>query len=431
MKKDNRYIAFKLLEQYFESNLYINDVISNYFDKNNMETSNKNFINNLVLGIVRMKGKYDYIFSSIYHGNYKKIKKKVRYILYIGAHQIEEMDSIPDYAAISTTVDIAKSLFPGLDRIVNALLRNFISSSDKYKFKENDKKTYPLLSHPDWLLGRWIKNFGIKKTADICDFNNTSQCLWFRINKDFKKVIKNLKDERYNFEFHEIHDLFFKTNKSHLLIKSSLFTEGYISIQNPINGCIVDLLDPKNIDTIIDGCSAPGGKGAFIALKAPEATIISIDNNLKRIKKIKESLVRHNIKNIKISVKDLSRDEIPKSNKILVDVPCTGTGSINRRIDIKWRRTEKELRDIGLLQYNILSNAAKYLDTNGIIVYSTCSIEPEENELLIERFMDAHNYIVEDASNFVNNNIVHNKAIKVFPGEYSLDGGFAIRLRKL
>ena len=127
MKKDNRYIAFKLLEQYFESNLYINDIISNYFDKNNLETSDKNFINNLVLGIVRMKGKYDYIFSSIYHGNYKKIKNKIRYILYIGSHQIEEMDSIPDHAAISTTVDIAKSLFPGLDRLVNALLRNFIS----------------------------------------------------------------------------------------------------------------------------------------------------------------------------------------------------------------------------------------------------------------------------------------------------------------
>ena len=116
---------------------------------------------------------------------------------YIGAHQIKEMDSIPDHAAISTTVDLTKFLFPGLDKLVNALLRNFISSCDKYKFKENDKKTYPLLSHPDWLVGRWIENFGLKKMIYVCNFNNTSQSLWFRINKDSKKIITILKDEAY------------------------------------------------------------------------------------------------------------------------------------------------------------------------------------------------------------------------------------------
>jgi 16S rRNA (cytosine967-C5)-methyltransferase len=431
LKKDSRYIAFKLLEEYFESDLYINDIISDYFDKKNLETTTKNFTNNLVLGVVRMKGKYDYILSSLYHGDYKKIKNKIRYILYIGVHQIEEMDSVPDHAAISTTVDIAKSLFPGLDKLVNALLRKFISKIDKYKLNKDDHKTYPLLSHPSWLLNKWIINFGLSKTIDICNFNNSSQNLWFRINKQTDKTVGMLIEEGFDVEFNEIHNLFFKTNNPHALIKSKIFNDGFLSIQNPINGFIVDLLEPKNLDTIIDGCSAPGGKGTLISLKAPKSNIISIDNNIYRTKKIREAIRRHNIKNMEILIKNLSTDKLPQSNKILLDVPCTGSGVINRRVDIKWRRTEKELKDISLLQYKILSNAAKYLDADGIIVYSTCSIEPEENELLIERFIDTHNFIVEDAANFVNNNIVQGRAIKVLPGEHSLDGGFAIRLKKI
>ena len=129
--------------------------------------------------------------------------------------------------------------------------------------------------------------------------------------------------------------------------------------------------------------------------------------------------------------KDMTKDQIPEANKILIDVPCTGTGVINRRLDIKWRRTQEELNTIRSIQYKILSNVAKYLKPKGIIVYSTCSIEPEENELLIKDFIDTNNFIVEDASNFVINHIVHNGAIKVLPGEYDLDGGFAVRLRKL
>ncbi len=431
LKTDNRYIAFKLLEQYFKSNLYINDITLRYFQSNNLEASNKNFINNLLLGVVRMKGKYDYILSDIYDGDYNKMKNKVRYILYIGMYQIEEMDSVPDHASISVSVDITKLLFPGLEKLVNALLRKFISTSEKYKLAEGKRHTYALLSHPNWLINRWIKNYGFKKAISICNFNNAPQSLWFRINKNREKTLTKLKESNYRIDNHKINELFFKTENPRMLIKSDIFNQGDISIQNPINGCIVDLLDVKNKDTIIDGCSAPGGKGTFAALKAPKSTIVSIDNNITRINKIKESIKRQRIQNIKILKKDMTKDQIPEANKILIDVPCTGTGVINRRLDIKWRRTQEELNTIRSIQYKILSNVAKYLKPKGIIVYSTCSIEPEENELLIKDFIDTNNFIVEDASNFVNNHIVHNGAIKVLPGEYDLDGGFAVRLRKL
>ena len=117
-------------------------------------------------------------------------------------------------------------------------------------------------------------------------------------------------------------------------------------------------------------------------------------------------------------------------NKILLDVPCTGTGVSNRRVDLRWKRIPEDLKSLNKMQYGILVNSSKYLSSDGILVYSTCSIEPEENEKIIDKFINEHNFIVEDASDFVNNNIVKDKAIKVLPGEHNLDGGYAVRLKR-
>ena len=215
------------------------------------------------------------------------------------------------------------------------------------------------------------------------------------------------------------------------MINTKLFSEGKLSIQNPINGFIVDLLGAENSDKIIDGCSAPGGKGSFIAHKAPNAKIYSIDNNSKRLDLVKSSLDRQRIQNVEIFNLDISKDVLPSSNKILVDVPCSGTGVINRRVDIKWRRTIDDINTLVDVQLEILENASRCLKKNGILVYSTCSIEEEENELLIEDFLDKHKFVVEDASKFVNKDIVKNGAIHNLPGTFDMDGGYAVRLKKL
>ena len=143
------------------------------------------------------------------------------------------------------------------------------------------------------------------------------------------------------------------------------------------------------------------------------------------------SAKRQNNKNIVFKYNDISKDRLPKCNKILIDVPCTGTGVINRRVDIRWRRNLSDMKKIIDLQSRILENASKYLKSNGILVYSTCSIENDENENIIEDFLNKHNYVVEDASNYVKKDIVREKSIKILPGEHGMDGGYAIRLRKL
>ena len=143
------------------------------------------------------------------------------------------------------------------------------------------------------------------------------------------------------------------------------------------------------------------------------------------------SAKRQNNKNIVFKYNDISKDRLPECNKILIDVPCTGTGVINRRVDIRWRRNLSDMKKIIDLQSRILENASKYLKSNGILVYSTCSIENDENEKIIEHFLDRNNFVVENPASYVSKDIVRGKSIKILPGEYDMDGGYAIRLRKL
>ena len=169
----------------------------------------------------------------------------------------------------------------------------------------------------------------------------------------------------------------------------------------------------------------------YISQSTKSSQIFSIDNNKKRLDLFVKSAKRQNNKNIVFKLTILSKDSLPECNKILIDVPCTGTGVINRRVDIRWKRKLNDINKIIDLQSRILENASKYLKSNGILVYSTCSIENDENENIIEHFLDRNNFVVENASNYVNKDIVRDKSIKILPGEYDMDGGYAIRLRKL
>tara|TARA_Y100001934_G_scaffold265139_1_gene342934 strand:- start:358 stop:1503 length:1146 start_codon:yes stop_codon:yes gene_type:complete len=380
-----------------------------------------------------MQGRANHIIKSLYNGKFSKLKIGIKETLGLGIYQIDHMYSIPNYAAISSTVELIKTRFPGFERIANGMLREYIRKADTFQVKENEEETLSILSHPNWLIQKWIKAYGFKKTVKICQFNNTPQRIWFRKNLNIpnSSLENKIKEMGLIPTHHPMNKFYFKVEKPRKLINSEIFKNGYLSIQNPINGFIVDLIDPKNKDIIIDGCAAPGGKGSLISAIAPNSDIISIDNNQNRLKKLYETIKRQNIKNIKIEVKNMATDSMKAADKILLDVPCTGTGVANRRVNLRWRRSIDDIREMSKIQYAMLDNASKYIKDDGIIIYSTCSIENEENQEIVDKFLKNHNFIVEDAGDFVNNNIIKDGAIKVLPGEHNLDGGFAVRLKKL
>ena len=205
-----------------------------------------------------------------------------------------------------------------------------------------------------------------------------------------------------------------------------------ISIQSPLNGCISDLLRAKNGDTIIDGCAAPGSKGTYISNVAPKSKILSIDINQNRMKLMKENINREQKRNIKLMLADLTKDSFDKVAKMILDVPCSGTGVVNRRADLKWKKSFSDISRNTKIQRKMLSNCSKYIKKGGILVYSTCSIEIEENQDIINNFLsDNKNFVLEDAADYVDNKIVYNKMINVLPGMHELDGGFAARLKRI
>ena len=380
-----------------------------------------------------MQGRANYIIKSLYNGKFSKLKNGIKETLGLGIYQIDYMDSIPNYAAISSTVELIKTRFPGFEKIANGILREYIRKADTFQVKESKEETLSILSHPNWLIRKWIKAYGFKKTVEFCQFNNSPQMIWFRKNLNISNssLENKIKAIGLTATHHPMNKIYFKVGEPRKLIKSEIFKNGYLSVQNPINGFIVNLMSPKNKDIIIDGCAAPGGKGSLISAIAPNSNIISIDNNQNRLKKIHETINRQKIKNIKIEVKDMATDSMKVADKILLDVPCTGTGVANRRVNLRWRRSIEDIGEMSKIQYAILDNASKYIKDDGVIIYSTCSIESEENEEIVDKFLQNHNFIVEDAGDFVNNNIIKDGAIKVLPGEHNLDGGFAVRLKKL
>ena len=206
-----------------------------------------------------------------------------------------------------------------------------------------------------------------------------------------------------------------------------------ISIQNPANGFVVKLLNPKKGDSIFDGCSAPGGKSMYInELTGGDVKINSYDIDNKRIDVMNKYLKNCKINNIKCQQKDLMHDLIPNYDLGLIDVPCSGTGVISKRVDIKWRRKQTDILEMNKIQNKILNNVAQYLNSGGTLVYSTCSIEKEENWEIINNFLNSNdNFRLDIASKFIPDEYVdENGCLSIFPPIHDLDGIFAARLIK-
>ena len=212
-----------------------------------------------------------------------------------------------------------------------------------------------------------------------------------------------------------------------------MFKDGKISVQDPAAGLVVKLVNPQKNEMIIDSCAAPGGKSSYMAEKMNNTgSILSLDSNEGRLKRLNSNISRLHITNIKTNLVDITEDKVPMTDKMLLDVPCSGTGVMSKRADIRWRRSIEDILEMHLLQRKILWSATDYIKTGGIIIYSTCSLEPEENWMVIDAFLKSHaNFSVENARDYIPEKYVDNKgAMFTYPPEHHIDGGYAVRLKK-
>jgi 16S rRNA (cytosine967-C5)-methyltransferase len=365
----------------------------------------------------------------------------VRNALRVGLYQILFLTRIPHHAAVNEAVEFVKK-YRGqkLADTINGLLRNIARNIEniRYPLATNDEIQYLSVvhSHPSWLVKRWHARFGFEATESLCKSNNIRPFLTLHPNSlkvDFHGFINGLVefgiDYRRCFYLDEYVTIRNLPNIRHM----RMFQEGQFFVQDESAGLVGTLTDPKPGETLIDLCAAPGGKALHAAeLMRNTGRIVAIDKYMTRLNLVQQSADRLGITNLELHEADATEFTADPADKVLVDAPCSGLGTLSKKPDIKWKREPEDIAALVKIQENILENAAKLVKPGGVLVYSTCTIEPEENGDQVHAFLAQHpEFEVERADKFIHPQLVSKDGfMETFPHKHRMDGAFAARLRK-
>ena len=391
----HRKIIFLILNDFDFYNEKIPVTFTKVFKKHpNISKKDKKRIRACVNEIIRLRGILDYLIEKGSKKRINYIDPKIKNILRLGLYEFVFDEIVPEFAAIHSSVQLAKkNINKKSSTMVNAVLRNIQRLSTKNeKFNISIIENKIELAYPKWLLERWKKKYGKEGARELCVALFTKKNMYIRLNVSrlsTDQMISNLRADNIKVIQHNEFNLFFRVIYGQQnILDNDLFKKGIISIQDPASGAIVELVNPQENDFILDVCAAPGTKSLFMAQRVGSyGRITACDNSQNRINKALNDKSRHNQDNIHWHLLDASKDKYPLHEKILIDVPCSGTGVIGRRPDIKWRLRENDIKRMAKVQLSILENISQYLKPGGKIIYSTCSLESEENEDVIKNFL--------------------------------------------
>ena len=356
----------------------------------------------LAYGAVRWQRTLDWLIARKTGGRTQKTALQI--LLRLGLYQMFWLDRIPDHAAVNETVALARQLGYGPQSgFINAVLRGHARERDETRrLLEGLKAEQPGLgySHPDWLCERWQKRWGAEKLRQLLDWNNTPPKVFARLNAlraDAAKLIEQWRSEGIEYDF--VRRDWFEENlvfelKSHpSLATLPSFQQGRFYVQDPSTLLAVRELDPQPAETILDLCAAPGGKATYIAqLMQNRGRIVAEDLNRIRLELLRENCVRLGVTcaeytcNSSIAIPELTA----QVDRVLVDVPCSNTGVMRRRVDLRWRIRPEEIERLRSAQLELLHDGAVQTKPGGVLAYSTCSLEPEENSGVVKEFLGSH-----------------------------------------
>lgn len=442
-----RETALKILYEINKSGAYSNIALNKKLEDVKLSNIDKAFITELVYGTLKWQLSIDYIIEKFSSVKIKKLSPWILNILRLGVYQLLYMSKIPESAACNESVNLAKRYgHSASSRYVNAVLRNIARSKDKIEYPDKNKDLSAYLSvrysHPEWMVKNWLKRFGESFTEELLKSNNETAPLTVRVNT-LKTSREELRSqlEKDGFETRPakyVENALIIDNPSSIT-KMEAFAKGLFQVQDESSMMVAQVLNPKPGDLVIDVCSAPGGKATHIAeLMKNKGQVIARDVHEHKIKLIEEAALRLGIDIIKAEVYDAQKEDLKLTEKadcVLVDAPCTGFGIIRRKPDIKWTRMEKDLDEIVKLQENILDISSRYVKPGGVLVYSTCTIEPEENDELVKKFIQNNKqFELEDISEVLPSSVKKDTAkagyIQLYPNIDGVDGFFISKLRK-
>lgn len=451
---DVRYEAICILRRIEDEEVFARELLSVRCSQGDLSKVDKNLLTALVNGVVRNRLPLDTIISFFSKISFNKIEPWVLYALRLGLYQIVYLDKIPVSAAVNTSVELVKKIVHRTDavRFANAVLRSVersiqnksvpgqeVGDPQRYLFRKEDtwcEFQHPLFpdpnkrsasylaiqySHPEWFIKRLINRYGKEKAIEICKINNLPPKLFLRVNQ--QKI-----------SIREFLALLDHAGVSSQTIDDSVavddvavsdipgFEEGLFYVQDVSATRVAQFLRVEKSNRVLDVCAAPGGKATHIAEMVGEAgKVYAMDFSLKRLHLVRDNCLRMGVHNVSLVCGDASEGRVPFRggfDRILIDAPCSNTGVLSRRAEARWRLKEKDIGMLASLQYSILETGAALLKPNGFLVYSTCSIEPEENREIIKRFRDNEPRFSLDGEE------------QSLPDRYTGDGGYMARLCK-
>ncbi len=431
-----RSLAYEVLFTIIQEDGYSNITLNKYFNQYKVEEQDKRFISEVVYGTIKNKLYLEHILKSYSKG---RVKPKVKIILLMSIYQLLYMDKTPNFAIIDEAVKLSKKIAGNITgKFVNGILRNIERNAKnlELKYKNETEKFCVENSCPKELFDILNKQYGKEKAQSIVvSFNQKSKnSIRYNPLKTTKSdLIEKLGSAVSESEICEDSLILNKLN-----IDNSLFTNGYYIIQDEASALVASSIGlPVDKEyKILDTCAAPGGKSLHIASKYFNSSLVSCDKYIHKLKLIEDNTAKLGISNIEIKEQDATINNSSFNDKfdiVICDVPCSGIGVIKNKPEIKYKITNSYVEDISKLQYQILDNSKKYVKNNGILMYSTCTIDKRENIENINKFLNENkDFKLENIS--LKNSIIktsENGVLEILPDEYSCDGFFIAKLRKM
>lgn len=422
---DDRFLAYKILLKIERDRAYSNIAVDAVLKNNDVVSAP--FVCQLVYGVIERKITLDYILSQFLNQPLKKLNPQVLTVLRMGVYQIKFMDKVPYSAAVNESVKLVKKIKCAFaSGLVNSILRR-VSVND-VEFPSTDNIAHNLsvkYSCPEELVNHYISDYGHEDTEEFLRDSLGSAPIVLRVNTlktttdELKKLLSS--DNINAVKCDDIENALIIADGG-VIFKSTAYEQGFFHVQDKASQICISKLDPKPNEIVFDMCASPGGKTFTIAEKMEnKGEIYSFDLYEHRVKLISDGAKRLGINIVNANVGDASKfnDELPMADKILCDVPCSGLGVIRRKPEIRYK-------DLGFvdnlceLQYNILNCSAKYLRLNGILIYSTCSLNKKENEDVCDKFL-AENNNFEKVDDY----------ITLWPHKNGTDGFFIAKFKKV
>lgn len=401
-----------------------------------LDARDRRWVQELVWGTLRRRGWFDAVLSLRVRGGLVRLDGDVADLLRLGAYQLLNMNSVPPYAAIAQTVELAKQRHGiGASKLVNAVLRRVDRERDALEPVTPSDPVDALAmrgSHPRWLVARWVARFGLDATEQLLAANNTEPPTVLRpygvVREQLEAMLEGAGATVHDAPL--VHDSLI-LGAGVQLTELGAFKQGLFFVQDPAATLVTQYAAIPAGSVVADLCSAPGGKA--LELTRTARLVIAADRVPGRLERLLTSCGRLDVHNMLAYVGDAREPAVRGLDAVLLDVPCTGTGTLRRHPDARWRLKTSDLAVMSTLQRDILHAAADSVRPGGLLVYSTCSIEPEENDGPVDAFLATHPEFVLEAppEGAVPASVLDHGRLRVLPHVHDVDGAFAARLRRV